>query len=81
MKLTEADFRNKLINYNNNEVDKWCLSNAGIKVDNNDMALCVKREKNKRIDGAVTFIILYEMYRRYRTDFNQYLLNRTKDEK
>lgn len=81
MKLTEADFRNKLINYNNNEVDKWCLSNAGIKVDNNDMALCVKREKNKRIDGAVTFIILYEMYRRYRTDFNQYLLNRIKDEK
>ena len=81
MKLTEADFRNKIINYNNNEVDKWCLSNAGIKVDNNDMALCVKREKNKRIDGAVTFIILYEMYRRYRTDFNQYLLNRTKDEK
>ncbi len=78
MKLTEADFKNKLINYNNNVVDKWCLSNAGIKVDNNDMALCVKKEKNKRIDGAVTLIILYEMYRRYRTDFNQYLLNLNK---
>ena len=78
MKLTEADLKNKLINYNNNAVDKWCLSNAGIKVDNNDMALCVKREKNKRIDGAVTLIILYEMYRRYRTDFNQYLLNLNK---
>ena len=79
MKLTEAEFKNKLINYNNNEVDKWCLSNAGIKVDNNDMALCVKKEKNKRIDGAVTLIILYEVYRRYRTDFNQYLLSRTGD--
>lgn len=81
MKLVEADFRNKLINYNNNAVDKWCLSNAGIKVDNYEMALCVKKEKNKRIDGAVTLIILYEMYRRYRTDFNQYLISRAGDKK
>lgn len=81
MKLTEAEFKNKLINYNNNEVDKWCLSNAGIKVDNNDMALCVKREKNKRIDGAVTLIILYEMYRRYRTEFVQYIEKTHKEDK
>jgi phage terminase large subunit-like protein len=81
MKLTEAEFKNKLINYNKNEVDKWCLSNDGIKVDNNDMALCVKREKNKRIDGAVTLIILYEMYRRYRTEFVQYIEKTHKEDK
>lgn len=71
MKLTEADFKNKLIIYGNNEVDKWCLGNAGIKVDNNEMCLCVKKEQKKRIDGAVTLIILNEMYRRYRTEFKE----------
>ncbi|MCQ2609696.1 MAG: terminase large subunit [Lachnospiraceae bacterium] len=75
MKLCEADLKNKLVIYGNNDVDKWCLGNAGIKVDINEMCLCVKREPNKRIDGAVTLIILYEMYRRYRTEFKQIIEN------
>lgn len=68
MKLCEADFKHKLINYNENEIDKWCLNNAGIKVATNDTSLCVKIEPCRRIDGAVTLIILYEMYRRYRQE-------------
>lgn len=71
MKLCEADFQHQLINYNENKVDKWCLKNAGIKVDDYGKCLCVKNEIAKRIDGAVTFIILYEMFRRYRTEFKQ----------
>lgn len=71
MKLVEADFKHQLINYNENIVDKWCLKNAGIKVDDKRQCLCVKQETSKRIDGAVTLIILYEMYRRYRTEFKQ----------
>lgn len=71
MKLCEADFQHQLINYNENKVDRWCLKNAGIKVDDYGKCLCVKNEIAKRIDGAVTFIILYEMYRRYRTEFKQ----------
>ena len=71
MKLCEADFQHQLINYNENKVDKWCLKNAGIKVDDHGKCLCVKNEIAKRIDGAVTFIILYEMFRRYRTEFKQ----------
>lgn len=71
MKLCEADFKHQLINYNENVMDKWCLKNAGIKVDDKGQCLCVKQETNKRIDGAVTFIILYEMYRRYRTEYKQ----------
>lgn len=71
MKLCEADFKHQLINFNDNEVDKWCLKNAGIKVDDRGQCLCVKQETAKRIDGAVTLIILYEMYRRYRTEFKQ----------
>lgn len=69
MKLLEADFKSQIVNYNENEVDKWCLKNAGIKVDDKGQCLCVKSETAKRIDGAVTKIILYEMFRRYRTDF------------
>lgn len=71
MRLVEADFKHKLINYNENKLDKWCLKNAGIKVDDKNQCICVKQEASKRIDGAVTFVILYEMFRRYRTEFKQ----------
>lgn len=71
MKLCEADLRKQLINYNENIIDKWCFKNAGIKVNDLGQCLCVKMEPSKRIDGAVTLIILYEMYRRYRTEFKQ----------
>ena len=69
IKLAEADFKHKLINYNENIIDKWCFGNAGLKVDEKGFALIVKMETGKRIDGAVCLAILYEMYRRYRTEF------------
>lgn len=71
MKLLEADFTHQLVNYNDNEMDKWCLKNASIKVNDLGQCLCVKNEPSKRIDGAVTKIILYEMYRQNRTEFKQ----------
>ena len=73
MKLVEADLKSQLINYNENEMDRWCLKNAAIKVDDLGRCLAIKQEgqPSKRIDGAVTLIILYEMYRRYRTEFKQ----------
>ena len=71
MRLCEQDFKHKRINYNDNEMDKWCLKNAAIKVDTYGKCLCVKTEPAKRIDGAVTLIILYEIYRRNRTEFNE----------
>lgn len=69
IKLCEADFKHQLIQYDNNAMDKWCFGNAGIKVDDKGMALIIKMERGKRIDGAVCLAILYEMYRRYRTEF------------
>lgn len=68
IKLAESDFKHKLIRYNNHAVDKWCYGNAGLKVDKNG-CLIVKLEPNKRIDGAVSLAILYEMYRRFRNDY------------
>lgn len=69
IKLAEADFKHRLINYKSNFVDKWCFGNAGIKIDEKGYALIVKMETGKRIDGAVCLAILYEMYRRNRTEF------------
>ena len=69
IKLCEADLKHQIIQYNNNEMDKWCLGNAGIKVDDKGQCLIIKTETGKRIDGAVCLAILYEMYRRYRTEF------------
>lgn len=69
MRLCESDFKHRLIIYNNNDIDKWCLGNAGIEVDNLGNGMAVKMQTEKRIDGAVTYEIIYEMYRRYRTEF------------
>lgn len=70
MKLVEADLKAQLINYNENPVDHWCLGNASMEIDNLGNVLCVKinNQASRKIDGAVTLIILYEMYRRYRSD-------------
>lgn len=75
MKLVEADLKAQLINYNENPVDRWCLGNASMEIDNlgNVMAVKVNNQAGRRIDGAVTLIILYEMYRRYRTVLNNKL--------
>lgn len=73
MKLVEADLRHQLVNYNENSVDRWCFKNSGIKVDDTGKCLCIKMELRKRIDGSVTLIILYEMFRRYKTEFRQML--------
>ena len=75
MKLLEADLKAQQINYNENEIDKWCFGNASIEVDNlgNCMAVKINNQATRRIDGAVTNIILYEIYRRYRSEFMQYI--------
>ena len=71
MKLVEADLKSRLINYQNNDIDKWCLKNCCCQVDNvgNIQPVKMQTQKAKRIDGAVTLIMLYEVYRRYRSDY------------
>ena len=71
MKLTEADLKSRLINYQQNKVDKWCLANTCCEVDNvgNIQPRKVPGLNSKRIDGGVTLIMLEETYRRYRSDF------------
>lgn len=75
MKLVEADLLDRLVNYNQNEMDIWCFSNIGVLIDDLGYCMPVKQKNNptKRIDGAVTLIILYEVFRRYRSDFISHL--------
>lgn len=73
MKLVEADFKDQYINYNENPIDKWCFGNASMQIDSLGNVMCVKinNQAARRIDGAVSLIIAYEIFRRYRTDFIQ----------
>ena len=77
MKFVEAELKSKNINYINNEIDRWNLSNCCCEVDNvgNIQPVKSRTQKSKRIDGAVTLIMAFEMYRRYRSDY-QTLINK-----
>lgn len=60
MKDLGADLENKLIVYNNNPVDKWCLCNTAVDVDKNDNIQPIKTSKpRRRIDGTAALLDAY----------------------
>ena len=60
MKEMGADLCAKMINYNNNPILKWCLTNTSVKRDDNDNIRPIKGQHQKqRIDGAVSLLIAY----------------------
>lgn len=71
MKLVEADLKSKLINYNNHPIDKFCLENTALTINNKMeiMPVKVQGKEDKKIDGAVTMIIAYRIYIDNRTEF------------
>jgi len=73
MKLVEADLRSKLINYNNNPIDKYCLENTALELNSRMEIRPVKvqDQDDKKIDGAVTLIICYRVYIDNRSEFMQ----------
>lgn len=71
MKWVERDFENHVINYGNNPVDQWCLGNACCFIDGHENYSCKKSSANKRIDGAVVFIILYATLMKFNTEFQR----------
>ena len=70
IKMVEMDLKSRHI-IGNNEIDKWCFSNASLKVDSRGNGLVVKIDNQvaRKIDGAVTTCIMYEVFRRYRSEF------------
>lgn len=72
MKQLKADLIDKKINYNNNPILKWCLSNMSVKADDNENIRPVKENKKARIDGAVSLIDAYVIYYNNMTDYTNY---------
>jgi len=73
MKLVEADLKSKLLIYNNNPIDKWCLENTALKMNSNYeiMPAKIQGQDEKKIDGAVTMIIGYRVYLDNRSEYLQ----------
>ena len=71
MKLVEEDLKSNLINYNNNQIDKFCLENTALKFNSQEqiMPMKVQGQDDKKIDGAVTLIIAYRVYIDHRSEY------------
>lgn len=72
-KLMEVDLKSKIVNYNENEIDRWCFSNAQVKVNERGEILVVKLkdQASRRIDGCVALIIAYATLGIYRTEYEE----------
>lgn len=65
-----ADLQAKKVNYNNNPILKWCLTNTGVQEDRNGNIVPVKNSSAKRrIDGTASlldaYVGLYEHYNEF----------------
>lgn len=60
MQKMGADLQAKKINYNNNPILKWCLTNTGVQQDRNGNIVPVKNQAAKmRIDGTASLLDAY----------------------
>lgn len=71
MQMLGADLKAKKINYNNNPILKWCLTNTGIQTDRNGNIVPVKAQSAKqRIDGTASlldaYVGLYEHFNEFK---------------
>lgn len=70
MQMLGADLKAKKINYNNNPLLKWCITNTGVVEDRNGNIVPVKANSPKyRIDGLASlldaYVGLYDHYQEY----------------
>ena len=70
MKNLGADLESKKINYNNNPILKWCLSNVAIETDKNlNIQPCKTKNQRRRIDGFASLLDAYVELERCREDY------------
>lgn len=72
MRELGAALQDKLVNYNNNPVLKWCLSNTGKKEQGLNNIMPVKISEKRRIDGMVSLLNAWMVYVR---DYEDYMYN------
>ncbi|MBU9724133.1 MULTISPECIES: terminase large subunit [Bacillaceae] len=70
MKLLGAELESKNIIYNNNPIDKWCLTNTSIDMDKN-LNIQPDKSKNqrKRIDGTAALLNSYVVLQDNKNDY------------
>ena len=79
MKKLKADLMSRFINYNNNPILKWCLSNMSVKTDENENIRPVKDKSTQRIDGAVSLIDAYVLYCEHELEYTQIIERKEKE--
>ena len=70
MQMMGADLQAHRVNYNNNPILKWCLTNTGVQTDRNGNIVPIKNQSPKqRIDGTAAmldcYVGLYEHYNEF----------------
>lgn len=74
MKNLGADLKSKLIVYNNNPIDKWCLSNTNTDTDRNGNIQPDKSKKRLRIDGTAALLNAYVVLEQKKNDYMNMIL-------
>ena len=69
MREMGAALADKIVNYNNNPVLAWCLSNTGVKKSGLNNIQPVKITDKRRIDGAVSLLNAWVIYVRSYDDY------------
>ena len=71
MASLESDLTYKKLNYNNNEMDRWCLSNTAFKLNNMGLKMPVKiwNQAKNRIDGTLGLLTAYAAYSRFSSTY------------
>lgn len=71
MNSLEADLTYKKLNYNNNEIDKWCLSNTAFKLNQMGLKMPIKvwNQAKNRIDGTLGLLTAYAAYSRFSSTY------------
>lgn len=70
MKELKADLAGKRVNYGNNPLLKWALTNMAVEVDKNENIRPIKgQNKRQRIDPAVALIIAYTVLQNHVEDY------------
>lgn len=70
MKSLGADLEVKKINYDNNPILKWCLSNTAIETDKNlNIQPCKTKNQRRRIDGLASLLDAYVALERHYEDY------------
>lgn len=70
MKNLGADLEAKKVNYNNNPILKWCMSNVAIETDKNlNIQPCKTKNQRRRIDGFASLLDAYVALERHLEDY------------